>query len=35
LIEAERVTMDYIIAGFAAVLLFFYLIYTLLKAERL
>jgi K+-transporting ATPase KdpF subunit len=27
-------TMDYLLAGFCAVLLFFYLIYALLKPER-
>jgi K+-transporting ATPase KdpF subunit len=33
-VVTNRTSMDYIIAGIAAVLLFFYLIYALLKPER-
>lgn len=32
--QAERDYMDYVVAGVAAVLIFIYLIYALLKPER-
>jgi K+-transporting ATPase KdpF subunit len=32
--NCERIPMDYVIAGIAAVLLFIYLVYALLKPEK-